>query len=112
MGCGKCCMDFRILPEHLRYPEQMGEDGQEYVAAHGILVTEVAGLLHRADPLNDGSGWVTVVHRCQHLDAEQRCDIYAARPKICREFDCSLRTDHVETTAPVPILFRRNGSVN
>lgn len=116
MNCNAgCCRDLRIAPIDLIFPERMSVDGLAFVHAHGINITRLADLrdlLQTSIPVNDGSGWVTVYHRCQNLTQDNRCAIYDMRPTICRDFDCSQRADHLpEVPMVMPLLFRK-GTVN
>lgn len=86
-----CCRDMDITLEHLLHPERMGPDGQEFVEAHGLKWTTLHELQEGIDDL--GNGLVKIQHKCQHLTDDGKCDIYATRPKICREFDCARRDD-------------------
>jgi len=70
-GCVKCAACCKAL----NFAVQLGEDGKELWAAHyGHAVENVS---------------VTVKHRCKHLNADDRCDIYAKRPRFCRRHQCT-----------------------
>jgi Fe-S-cluster containining protein len=86
-----CCLDLEILPEHLLFPDRLDQRGREFVDAHGLTGMTLAELRATAKPV--GRGLVRIEHRCQHLQDDGRCAIYASRPAICREFDCKLRKD-------------------
>jgi Fe-S-cluster containining protein len=86
-----CCRDMDIDPMHLLFPERMSPDGQAFLAAHGLDTFSLAALRDGAE--DRGNGLVRITHRCQHLTADLRCDIYATRPAICRAFDCTTRVD-------------------
>ena len=94
MICAKCCMDLTIDPMHLLFPAQLSEDGLEFVRAHGLDFVPLGRL--RDGAVAQPNGWVKILHRCRQLTPDNRCQIYAKRPKICREFDCSTRNDHVD----------------
>jgi hypothetical protein len=52
----------------------------------------------------DTDGWYLLIEtRCQHLQADGRCGIYAARPWICREYDHT----HCEYDEPAERHFKR-----
>ena len=44
---------------------------------------------HRGvEAYKDESGWYLMFHgRCEHLQSNGGCSIYADRPKICRDYD-------------------------
>jgi Fe-S-cluster containining protein len=94
--CSKCCEDFNINPLHLVMPHLMGPDGRAFVDAHGIDVETLAELREGAILMD--SGEVKIKHRCEKLTDDGLCSIYDARPQICRDFDCKLKT---ECTMPV-----------
>lgn len=92
MSCqAACCKDIAIKPLHLIMPHLMSEDGRAFVEAHGINDTVLLDLQEDATLLDDGQ--VLIKHVCQHLGGDNRCDIYATRPKLCRDFECSTRFD-------------------
>ena len=86
-----CCMDMDIELIHLAFPERMSVDGQEFIMAHGLNDEAIGGLSANAIDLGDGK--IKIFHRCKQLQDDGSCGIYASRPKICKEFDCSTRTD-------------------
>ena len=45
-------------------------------------------LLHdRASIFKEDDDWYLLVHtKCKHLQADNRCGIYATRPQICRDY--------------------------
>lgn len=89
--CSKCCEDFNINPLHLVMPHLMGPDGREFVEAHGIDLETLSEL--RAGAVLMDNGEVKIKHRCEQLTDDGLCGIYDARPKICRDFDCRLKTE-------------------
>lgn len=104
-----CCMDLEIALEHLAFPFRLGAEGMEFIRAHGILDVPLGDLMAGAEDKGDKDGRATVriYHRCQHLQDNGACDIYARRPKICRDFDCSKRQDCAcdrESWAPAGLL--------
>jgi Fe-S-cluster containining protein len=87
----KCCKDFDIDPLDLLFPERMTEDGIEFMQAHGALEESIEDLLVGAQVLDNG--FIKIQHKCNKLNENGLCSIYANRPKICRDFDCSKRSD-------------------
>lgn len=61
--------------------------------AHGLSSATLSSLRYGATELPNGR--VRILHRCQQLTPDNGCGIYETRPKICREFDCATRQDHV-----------------
>ena len=57
----------------------------------------------------DGDEWVIQFEtRCQHLQDDNRCGIYATRPPVCREFDarsCEVNADEVGLALCTPVEF-------
>lgn len=86
-----CCTDFELEPVQLIFPERTGDDWQEFITAHGISTAKFGELIKGA--LDMGNGKVRLYHRCQQLQDDGRCAIYETRPQICRDFDCSRRSD-------------------
>jgi len=86
-----CCQDMDIDLIHLVFPEQLGEDGKEFVEAHGLMNKPLSEIIKGAQDL--GNGKVKIFHRCDQLEDNGRCAIYENRPQICRNFGCSLRHD-------------------
>lgn len=86
-----CCTTFNIDPVHLLLPHLMGADGQEFIDAHGIDSVVLRKLRFGAYLNPDGT--VEVIHRCQQLQDDGRCGIYATRPQICRDHQCETRPD-------------------
>jgi Fe-S-cluster containining protein len=87
----KCCMDMDIDPLDLIFPERLSPEGKEFIEAHGIFEIPLRDLLSDAENL--GNGMLKIRHRCDMLNDDGLCRIYETRPKICRDFDCSTRTD-------------------
>jgi len=57
-------------------------------------------LLHdRAAVFTEDGSWYLLVHTtCKHLQSDNRCGIYATRPRVCREYttrDCEYEDDWV-----------------
>ena len=89
MNSPACCQDMDIQVMDLLFPERMSLEGQEFVKAHGVLDVPLSSL-----PMLDmGDGMVKIFHRCQHLQEDGKCAIYARRPVICRDYECSRRPD-------------------
>lgn len=90
-----CCMDFHIDAEHLIFPERMPPEGQEFVRAIGLYDQSLSYLQAAATEQvgADGKKTVYIRHRCQHLQDDGKCGIYASRPKICKTYSCSVRSD-------------------
>lgn len=86
-----CCMDLDISLEDLFFPERMNEEGREFFDAHGLDSIPLRKLRQGARDM--GNGMVKIRHRCQQLQDDGRCGIYATRPQICRDFDCATRAD-------------------
>jgi len=86
-----CCLDIDINTIDLVFPERMSVEGQEFVMAHGLSDETLTNLF--ANAIDLGGGKVKIFHRCMQLQDDGSCAIYASRPKICAEFDCSTRTD-------------------
>jgi Fe-S-cluster containining protein len=86
-----CCMDMDIDLIDLVFPERMSIEGQEFVKAHGLDDKNIRELFSGAIDL--GNGRVKIFHRCLQLADDGLCKIYSSRPKICKEFDCSKRSD-------------------
>ena len=87
----KCCVDFHINPLDLIFPERLPEDGKEFLDAHDIWDIPLRDLLK--DSVMNADGSIEVYHRCDKLGDGGLCRIYANRPKICRDYDCSTRKD-------------------
>jgi Fe-S-cluster containining protein len=87
----KCCQDFDINPLHLIRPDLMDERGREFMEAIGISHLPLYVLRLGAEVMPDGQ--VKIKHRCLQLLPNGACGIYETRPAICRDFDCSTRTD-------------------
>lgn len=86
-----CCTDFELEPIQLIFPERTDDDWQEFIRVRGVDMANF-GLL-RIGALDMGNGKVRVYHRCIQLQDDGRCGIYETRPAICRDFDCSRRSD-------------------
>jgi Fe-S-cluster containining protein len=84
-------MDMDIALIDLVFPERMSDDGREFCEVHGINNETIESLFLNAIDLNNG--FVKIFHRCNKLQDDGQCSIYLTRPKICRDFDCSKRTD-------------------
>lgn len=80
-------IDYEMTCLQLLYPDT-------YLDAAGIAFFREHGL---ADMVRRNTT-VRVLHRCQHLTDAGRCDMYADRPKACRDFDCQARFDCVACT--------------
>ena len=87
----KCCGDFHINFLDLIFPERLPAEGKEFLDIHGIWEIPLRDLLK--DAVNNGDGTVEVYHRCDMLRDDGLCSIYANRPKICKDYDCSVRKD-------------------
>tara|TARA_R110000868_G_scaffold79604_36_gene226523 strand:+ start:1617 stop:2033 length:417 start_codon:yes stop_codon:yes gene_type:complete len=71
-----------------------------------VYLDEAGQTFYREQELADllkKNGHVRVLHKCQHLAADNLCDIYELRPQLCRSYDCSTRD---ECTSH-PLEFRR-----
>jgi hypothetical protein len=68
-GCTACC--------HARVTVNAAEERPEDLAVLDLVSDGEALVLRRRA---DGD--------CVHLDAADGCTVYAARPKVCRQFDC------------------------
>ncbi len=86
-----CCNDLDIRPIDLLLPHLLDADGQAFVKAHGL--DRVTLLELQTDAALQANGTVKIKHRCAQLTKDNRCGIYATRPKICREFSCATRVD-------------------
>ena len=84
-------MDFNIDPLHLFFPDMLPEDGKAFMKAHGIEDLSLEELTKDSVALPDGN--ILIRHRCKKLTNKGLCSIYEDRPKICRDFDCSTRSD-------------------
>src|SRR5262245_7304340 len=89
-----CCLDLNIDPLQLLFPDRLDADGLEFVTAHGLtaLSLEARVALLRAGRVLENRN-VEIRHRCANLGDDGRCQIYASRPTICRDYDCSKRHD-------------------
>ena len=75
--CGaKCCKYFCF---EIDTPDSYDEldDVRWYLAHEGISV-------HLDE---DGDWYISIMHRCKNLDANERCTDYENRPLICRKYD-------------------------
>lgn len=121
--CGNCCKDLTLPIQHLLFPDVfLSDSGKAFMSAHGFDYTkdvefEHGGMVYKMNLLGlmrpdlylneEGQEFyvshleslvrsnavVKVNHPCQHLTDKGKCDIYADRPQVCRDFDCSTRTD-------------------
>lgn len=87
----KCCQDFEIDPLHVLCPHLLDGKGQEFLDVIGISHVPLYVLRLGARQMPNGK--VRIVHRCLQLLPSGACGIYETRPAICRDFDCSTRTD-------------------
>ena len=69
--CGECCFGYSIPVAHLHI------DQEEFLKARGFKLNST--------PLGM---YLISSDRCPHLTAENLCDIYDTRPKICRRHQC------------------------
>ena len=75
-GCGACCRTFPI------FASRTDAEREPRVAAEGRLLAaqhETAEWAYRLYPL-------PFLSACTFLKADDRCDIYATRPDVCRAF--------------------------
>lgn len=87
----KCCTDFEIAPLDLLFPARMSPEGMEFTIEQGFLNVSLEDLLLHSSITEDGK--LRIQHRCNQLGDDGLCKIYTKRPKICRDFDCSKRSD-------------------
>ena len=96
LRCGACC----------RWPGSvlLEEGGADAAAAE--LGLDVPTFIDRYAELARNRAQLTLRERedgaCVLLDAGNRCRIYAARPKQCREFPAGWRVDGCPARAAVP----------
>jgi len=86
-----CCCGLDIEYKDLIFPDGMSLDGQEFSKVHGLGNVILAEL--QANAMDMGNGMVKIFHRCKQLTDDGLCKIYDNRPKICKNFDCSTRSD-------------------
>jgi Fe-S-cluster containining protein len=89
-----CCLDLDIDLMDLLDPERLPAVGREFLDAHGLgalTPAERDALIAAGHYL--GAGVIKLRHRCAQLQDDGRCAVYASRPAICRNFDCSTRHD-------------------
>ena len=86
-----CCLDMDIRLVDLAFLHLLSPDGKEFVDAHGLSEETIDKLFAKAIDMGDGK--VKIFHRCAQLLDNGKCAIYEHRPKICRDFDCSTRSD-------------------
>lgn len=71
---GLCCRYFTVSMESPKTREDF-DDLRWYLAHGGVAVY-----------VDDGNWYVQILSRCRHLTPENRCAIYAHRPRICRTY--------------------------
>lgn len=71
--CGAWCC--RVIAR-----EVQGQEAKEYFETHGLYIEEQENLLFT---------WVP--HKCQHLDKDNKCDIYDSKPRTCNLFGTKYR---------------------
>lgn len=86
-----CCLDMDIDLADLIFPLRLSSAGREFVEAHGLGGLSLAEI--QANSLDLGEGRIKLFHRCRQLLNDGSCRIYENRPQICREFQCSSRSD-------------------
>jgi Fe-S-cluster containining protein len=91
MNLPTCCTDLEILLTDLLFPEQMTPQGRYFLSVHGLGNLSLAQL--QESSLNLGEGRIRISHRCSKLQDDGLCSIYNSRPQICRDFECSTRSD-------------------
>jgi len=82
----KCCRYFAL-------PIDTPTEWQDFDYIRWYLLHERAAVF-----IEDGTWYLLVHNRCQHLRDNQRCDVYQKRPQICRDYkthDCEYEDDWV-----------------
>lgn len=77
---GTCCSAIALPIDEPETREDF-DDIRWYIIHDGISVF-----------VEDGDWYVSIQTRCHHLEADYRCNIYATRPKVCRDYS----TDNCE----------------
>lgn len=96
MALPACCLDFQIELRQLLFPETLDAAGWEFLQAHGldrVTLVELQGRSRDLGIATNGERRIEIKHRCAQLQDDGRCGIYATRPQICRDYDCSRRND-------------------
>ena len=76
--CEKCaglCCRYLALPIEKPTSKADYDDVRWYLAHEGISVF-----------VEDGDWYINIANRCKFLNADNRCDIYEHRPRICRGY--------------------------
>ncbi len=97
MSLPACCLDLQLELRQLVFPETLDAAGWEFLQAHGLDRMTLTELQSRSRDLGivDGERRVEIKHRCDQLQDDGRCGIYATRPRICREYDCGKRHEQI-----------------
>jgi uncharacterized protein len=73
--CPAACCRYIALPFDEPQDAEAFEEVRWFLMHDGVTVF-----------VTDGQWYVSVATHCKHLDAQNRCTIYADRPQICREY--------------------------
>jgi Fe-S-cluster containining protein len=98
-GCGNCCRALRVAITHHdleRLVAATGRNATSLVEWLGPDAVDMTGEPGSFVELREGRRLMVLAHRagsCQWLDANQRCSVYAHRPRDCRLFPFDLSRD-------------------
>ncbi|TWT41920.1 hypothetical protein RAS1_30440 [Phycisphaerae bacterium RAS1] len=70
-----------VCCRYIALPIDTPKDREDFDYVRWYLMHEGIGVF-----VEDGDWYITMSTSCRHVQADNRCGVYATRPKICREY--------------------------